>query len=503
VTAVNLSTPSTTPETQPQPSSSEPAPSSTPTQEFTSSISLENPSNALPTSINTVTVSSLGVPSSVSLPDSSVSALTPPSSGALPSSIGSVNVSSLSVPGGALPGTVTGAKPVGGAGGSSSGDVSTLGAWEDFLVWWAEQTEKAKNLQDEEAKNVRAQAQAMADKTGDYNYVLNANAFLANRNAIAQANGCSSPMNCNTPEMRDFRQLTKNIAGLSPGEQLKIQRRVALNVYKFAVEDNSGCSNCRGGLSSVLKNLVKSTAAGKKNGATTADEMWGNSYGFDLTDDQYDSMKWVQTSILKGTMTAAKWRERFQGSWWNQLLAKANGLYGDLAKLILLGASDELLQKIAKYAGFAAIGAIVAAVAFMAIEVAIVFLAVLDVLGTLPAFLGILQSAGIGAFLNSAAQVITNQIQINCGAKIGLFDGVPWQAASGALAGGGGAVGANFVAKQISKQVAYLGPIVTQNINTIVNNAGQAVAPAMSALNATSGILQNGGSVQTACGGGK
>jgi hypothetical protein len=110
---------------QPQPSSSAPAISSTPTQEFTSSISLENPSNALPTSINTVSVSSLGVPSSVGIPDSGVGALTPPSSGALPSSIGSVNVSSLSSPNGALPGTVTGAKPVG-AGGSSSGDVGTL-----------------------------------------------------------------------------------------------------------------------------------------------------------------------------------------------------------------------------------------------------------------------------------------------------------------------------------------------------------------------------------------
>ncbi len=54
--------------------------------------------------------------------------MTPPSSGALPSSIGSVSVSSLSLPNGALPGTVTGAKPVGGATGSSSafGDVSTL-----------------------------------------------------------------------------------------------------------------------------------------------------------------------------------------------------------------------------------------------------------------------------------------------------------------------------------------------------------------------------------------
>jgi hypothetical protein len=78
--AVNLSTPASTPETQPQPSSSEPATSSIPTQEFTSSISLEQPSNALPTSINTVTVSSLGIPSSIGIPDSGVSALTPPSS---------------------------------------------------------------------------------------------------------------------------------------------------------------------------------------------------------------------------------------------------------------------------------------------------------------------------------------------------------------------------------------------------------------------------------------
>jgi hypothetical protein len=78
---VNLSTSSSTPETQPQPSSSEPAPSSTtPNTDFTSSISLENPSNALPTSINTVSVSSLGVPSSVGIPDSGISTLTPPSS---------------------------------------------------------------------------------------------------------------------------------------------------------------------------------------------------------------------------------------------------------------------------------------------------------------------------------------------------------------------------------------------------------------------------------------
>jgi hypothetical protein len=61
---------------------SEPALSSAPTQEFTSSISLldpkdapnglgslENPSNALPTSINTISLSSLGVPSSVGIPE--------------------------------------------------------------------------------------------------------------------------------------------------------------------------------------------------------------------------------------------------------------------------------------------------------------------------------------------------------------------------------------------------------------------------------------------------
>jgi hypothetical protein len=74
------SAPASTPS---QPSSSEPAPSSAPTQEFTSSISLEQPSNALPTSINTISVSSLGVPSSVGLPDSGVSTLTLTSSSTL------------------------------------------------------------------------------------------------------------------------------------------------------------------------------------------------------------------------------------------------------------------------------------------------------------------------------------------------------------------------------------------------------------------------------------
>jgi hypothetical protein len=56
--------------------------------------------------------------------------LTPPSSGALPSSIGSVSVSSLSVPNGALPGSVGSSTPVK-PGGSSvgAGDIEVLDFW--------------------------------------------------------------------------------------------------------------------------------------------------------------------------------------------------------------------------------------------------------------------------------------------------------------------------------------------------------------------------------------
>ncbi len=262
-------------------------------------------------------------------PNASVSSPSAVSSVSSPSSSSASVVSSVTPP-------VSSVKPVG------SVTVKPLGWWEDYLAWWAEQTERAKNLQDKEAEQIRENAAV----TGDPDRIAAANAYIGNLDAIAKLNGCTSISSCNTAEMNDLREVWRNTQGLPPAEQLNLQNRIAFNIYEFAISPNR-CNNCRNAVTAVLDNLSRSTKIGRKNGYKTADQMWGDSKGLNLTDAQNNAMKGVQKSILNGSMTAAKWKDRLQGNDLQRLLGGIEGGWELFAQFALMGFSNEQWLQVA------------------------------------------------------------------------------------------------------------------------------------------------------------
>jgi hypothetical protein len=416
--------------------------------------------------------------------------LTPPSSGALPSSIGTVNVSSLSVPNGSLPGTVTGAKPVGTGSSAAGGDVSTLDWWQDFATWWAQQTDNAKNvsLQDEEASQVLKNARA----TGDVNKVLAAEAYISNLAEVARLSGCNSIIKCNTPDMKNLRETWKNTQDLDPVEQIKLQTRIGLNVYRLGVEGGGKDS-----LSTILSSLAKNSKR-TGNGERTADNVWGvgtsrDAHGFNLTSKQYSFLKGVQMSYHNGSgMTSAQWRNRIQGSSWDRMWRDLSSISDDAAAkfLALYGNySDEDWKAVAE---MIAQGALALVVAVMAAQISLTVVVIIWFSlsrAAQAALLGVLSSAGVGAFVGAFAQLAVNAILIACGAKdVGLFDDVGGQAVVGGAFGAAGGVanmgakvtqslskvGGNLLQKTFQALTSPTGLAVGQNISQSYKPIGQA-----------------------------
>ena len=234
--------------------------------------------------------------------------------------------------GSSTPGTATGVTPPTGSGG---GTVKALGAWEDFAAWWAEQTEKAKNAQDQWAKDQKAAAEATRDPV----QIQATNAMLADREALAKSENCASAATCDTQAMKDFMSVVKNVKDISPAEKLEFYERLAKNICEFTV-DSSNETVRNGGYKDVLRNIVKSlaksTAEGKKHGATTAEEMWGKTAGYNLNHDQRQAMSNIQKSILFGKGTAAQWRELLNGTTWDNLWNSIKSFVGATDLNILL-----------------------------------------------------------------------------------------------------------------------------------------------------------------------
>jgi hypothetical protein len=399
----------------------------------TTASSVSSPSGA--SNVPSTTASSVSSPNaSVGTPNSSTpsaSSVSSPSSSSNPSTSASSVVPPVS------------SKP------SGSSTVKPLGWWEDFLVWWAEQTEKAKSLQDEEAKRERDAARA----TGEVGQMA-AEAYIANLDAVAKANGCTSISSCNAPEMQRLREIWNNTKDLPPAERLEMQQRIGLNVFRFAVDDNSSCTGCRQGLTSVLNNLSKSTANGKKLGYRTAEEMWGNSRGFALTDDQRFTMSVMQQQIHQGKKTAAQIRQELRGNdFWNSV---GRG-WEKFAAWLLGDIPSELLQQVALAGGIVGVLALGTLLAGLSEGVIAIVTPIIAALLKDAAIYGLIANVGIGAFFGVLGQIAVNAYrQVQCGSNVGLFDNLAPAAVGGGISGLG----------------AGLNPATTKAISSALSGAG-------------------------------
>ncbi len=265
---------------------------------FNSSLALEAPVSVLPPAMISLNAAAVNAPSSVSVPVGiDPTTITMPGSG-----VPGVGPNPSSNPTGVTPptasnpnqpvvppvsGPVTGVKPP-----TSPSDptVGTMGAWEDFLKWLADQIEQAKNLQDEEAKKRRAQAAA----TGDPDRVLATNLRLAARDEIYTTYGGKD-----SQVAKDFRVVAEEVDRLPPAEQIKFWNNLLYNVYQFNVTPGPVGPN------NVVKTMLAQMAGdarGRKGAYKSADELWSRRGvpGYTLNATQQQNSAWAANEVSKG-----------------------------------------------------------------------------------------------------------------------------------------------------------------------------------------------------------
>jgi hypothetical protein len=232
-----------------------------------------------------------------------------------------------------------------------------MGAWEDFLKWLADQIEQAKNLQDEEAKKLRAQAAA----TGDPDRVLATNLRLAARDEIYTTYGGKD-----SQVAKDFRVVAEEVDRLPPAEQIKFWNNLLYNVYQFNVTPGPVGPN------NVVKTMLARMAGdarGRKGAYKSADELWNKRGvpGYSLGSDQQSQASRVEGAVSKGVpawaaklaLNAGVIFEALGNIWENTnkplLLGSVTLLGGAIGYLVLVGTgSAAQLIVIASGAGGAA-----------------------------------------------------------------------------------------------------------------------------------------------------
>jgi hypothetical protein len=349
---------------------------------------------------------------------------------------------------------------------------------------WAEKVEIAMSLDDEEANQIRRNAAA----TGDPEKIAAANAYIANLWSLAQQNGCKTISGCNGHNIDQLRNIWKDTQSMTPTGQLNLQNRIGLNIYqlgRYFPQD----------LTPMLNELAQN-ARKNRGRSITVDQLWGNAGGVTFFTNQWNAeMKGVQRSILRGGMTAKQWRDIAN------LDKGLDAILQGFAKFILAGMSDEDWGKIRNILLSVSVGILAGIVLAYGVVAVIAAWEILGVWGLQSAAATIFQQGAFGAFLNVSAHMASNEIRIQCGENLSIYDGVGSQAFAGAIVGMSSGAAMNFATMVQGKiaQVLAQNPDLARTVLGLVKGA-EAYGKNAPKLTFATNVAQNIGSIAKACG---